>query len=305
MLVYFQLQLKLFVRIFKSSGFPIWATPIFIILLIGLMASLLDRYAVWSAYLIGLVAIQVLFLLNEQRRNDFLQNIYNKKRYYAIRTLENTVVAFPFCCVLIIYKQWLVASILLIAVLLLTLFKTSLIQGRAIPTPFTKKPFEHILGFRNNWLLIALLYSVTLIATYVGNLNLGIFALVVLGLVCTSFYFFVEDEFTLSQYSKKANQFLYAKIKRAIVQSYALLFPAAVALTLRFKTDALWMELLVALFVLLIVAFVICLKYAAYPRTISLPEMTVFALCCVFYPLIIAILPYYYIKAVNNLQSRL
>lgn len=305
MLVYFQLQLKLFIRIFKSNGFPIWVAPIFIILFMGLMASLLDRYAVWSAYLIGLVAIQVLFLLNEQRRNDFLQNLYNKKKYYAIRTLENTVVAFPFCFVLIAYKQWLAGSILLLAVLLFPLLKIALIQGRAIPTPFTKKPFEHILGFRNNWLLIALLYFLTLIATYVGNLNLGIFALVVLGLVCGSFYFFVEDEFTLWQHSKKAKQFLFAKIKRAIIQSYALLFPPAVALTLRFQTEAIWIELLVALFVLLIVAFVICLKYAAYPRTISLPEMTVFALCCVFYPLIIAILPYYYLKAINNLQSRL
>jgi len=45
------------------------------------------------------------------------------------------------------------------------------------------------------------------------------------------------------------------------------------------------------------------MKYAVFPRKMSVTELTIVGLCLAFYPLILAIIPYYYFKAINNLKN--
>jgi hypothetical protein len=47
---------------------------------------------------------------------------------------------------------------------------------------------------------------------------------------------------------------------------------------------------------------VILAKYAAYPREINLPEFTFIAVCVYFPPLLLALLPYFYMKSVKKLS---
>jgi hypothetical protein len=52
-----------------------------------------------------------------------------------------------------------------------------------------------------------------------------------------------------------------------------------------------------------LIPFTISLKYAAYPEKVGISEGIILALCLAFYPLILAIIPYYYFKAIANLKK--
>jgi len=92
------------------------------------------------------------------------------------------------------------------------------------------------------------------------------------------------------------------KIGRGVVQLSALLSPSLVLLAICCTTE-LYKGIIVWQIGITLIPFIISLKYAVFPRKINATEATVIALCLVFYPLIVAVVPYYYFKAINNLKS--
>ena len=47
---------------------------------------------------------------------------------------------------------------------------------------------------------------------------------------------------------------------------------------------------------------VILAKYSAYPNEINIPEGILFALCIYFPPLLIALIPFFYVKSIKKLN---
>jgi len=85
-----------------------------------------------------------------------------------------------------------------------------------IPTPFYKKPFEFIIGFRTAIGMIGFAYFLTIMGISVGNFNLGIFSLLVVFLTSFSFYAQPDSQFYVWIFSHSSATFLLDKIKIGI-----------------------------------------------------------------------------------------
>ena len=93
-----------------------------------------------------------------------------------------------------------------------------------VPTPFYKRPFEFVVGFRKSFFLIFLLYSILTIALVVSNLNLGIFAMMAIYLVLSGYYSSAEPSFFVWIYALTPANFLGYKIRTVVLYSYAIVF---------------------------------------------------------------------------------
>lgn len=300
---YLKLQYKLLTRHFTATGLPLVIAPILLLGACYLVYYLLLQYPVFGSYAILLGNFQLLFLLTEKNRNDFLKNTFNKKDFYTIRLLENVLVTLLSIALLLSQSLWLYAFILgLLAVVFA--FLTFKAFGKSIPTPFAKKPFEFIIGFRRSYLLIIVLYLLATIGFYVTNSNLVLFCVSGIALTCILYYQLPEPVFYLWNSRETPAGFLLRKFRRGLLQ--CLLFVLPLLLTYAFIYSSEWFNALIVLGgILFLIPFAITLKYVAYPREINFPEVSVLILCFSFYPLIVALLPFYYLKALKNLKNYL
>lgn len=81
---YLKLQYKLLTRHFKATGLPIMVAPLLLLGACYLAYYLLLQYPVFGSYALLLSNFQLLFLLTEKNRNDFLKNTFSKKDFYTI-----------------------------------------------------------------------------------------------------------------------------------------------------------------------------------------------------------------------------
>ncbi|WP_158656141.1 hypothetical protein [Sphingobacterium sp. HMA12] len=300
---YLKLQYKLLTRHFKATGLPIAVAPLLLLGVCYLAHYLLLQYPVFGSYTLLLSNFQLLFLLTEKNRNDFLKNTFSTKDFYTIRLLENGLVILPSMLIFLFLGLWLygVALIALAVVFAFLIFKAF---GKSIPTPFTKKPFEFIIGFRRSYLLIFILYILGAIGFYVMNPNLVLFCIAGISLTAVFYYQLPEPIFYLWNSRESPARFLLRKFRRGILQ--CLLFAFPLLLTYAFIFSSEWFNAVIVLGgILFLLPFAITLKYVAYPREINFPEVFALVLCFSFYPLILALLPFYYFKALKNLKNYL
>ena len=300
---YLKLQYNLLTRHFTATGLPLVIAPILLLGASYLVYYLLLQYPVFGSYAILLGNFQLLFLLTEKNRNDFLKNTFNKKDFYTIRLLENVLVTLPSIALLLSQSLWLYAFILgLLAVVFA--FLTFKAFGKSIPTPFTKKPFEFIIGFRRSYLLLLVLYLLAAIGCYVANPNLVLFCAVGIALTCVLYYQLPEPIFYLWNSQDTPTRFLLRKFRRGLLQCFLFVLPLLLIYTVIFSSA--WINAFIVLGgICFLIPFAITLKYVAYPREINFPEGFALVLCFSFYPLIFALLPFYYVKAIKNLRNYL
>ena len=300
---YLKLQYKLLVRHIKATGLPV---PIAYLLLVGLCYLVyyaLFQYPIFGYYALILGNFQLLFLLTEKNRNDFLKNIFSRRDFHKIRLWENALVVIPSFVILLLHNHWPYALFLIVLAVLFA-FLTFKAFGKSIPTPFAKKPFEFIIGFRRSYLLLIVLYLLAAIGFYAANPNLVLFCVACIGLTCVLYYQLPEPIFYLWNDNHTPRGFLMRKFRRGILQCLLVAFPLLLVYVLLFPS-ALFNACIVLGGILFLLPFAITLKYVAYPREINFPEGFALVLCFSFYPLILALLPFYYIKAINNLKNHL
>ncbi|MGB3105847.1 hypothetical protein [Sphingobacterium siyangense] len=300
---YLKLQYRLLARHIKATGLPV---PIAYLLLFGLCYLIyyfLFQYPIFGCYAVILGNFQLLFLLTEKNRNDFLKNTYSKRDFHQIRIVENGLLTLPSSVILFLHSQWPYA-LLLVTLAVVFAFLTVRAFGKSIPTPFAKKPFEFIIGFRRSYLLLLVVYVLAGIGFYVANSNLVLFCVICIALTCVFYYQLPEPIFYLWNHHHTPTVFLMRKFKRGILQCLLLVLPLLLLYVVIFPSD-LFNACIVLGGILLLLPFAITLKYVAYPREINFPEVFALALCFSFYPLILALLPFYYIKAINNLKNHL
>lgn len=301
---YFAIQIKITARKFLDLGVhPILGV---LLILVGFIAfsEYLFHQISFAAYLFAFVSLTFTSALSSQKRNDFLQLCFNEKGYKLVRTIENTLAALPFM-IFLVYKQNLLIAVILLFISLIfswTNFRTNF--NFTLPTPFYKKPFEFIVGFRKTIILLIGACFIEFIALSVNNFNLGIFVMAIVFLIVLTFYTKPENEIFVWNFVVSPAQFLLSKIKIALIFSSLLSLPF-VATLITFYPEKYPIILATWLIGFMLIITIILAKYAAYPSEMNLPEGIVIALGLSFPPLLLLFAPYFYLKAIQKLKPYL
>lgn len=298
---YWALQVRMINRKFKDAGFePLLAVFILVAGFIVFSWYLFSKTSL-AAYIYVLLALSLTGNLSAQRRTEFLKICFGDKALKKIRLTENLLCTLPFIIFLLIKQCFIPAASLLALSTLTALVHFRTPSSVTIWTPFSKKPFEFTTGFRNTFYIILGAYILTGIALWVNNFNLGVFALLLVFAICSGYYTTTENEYYVWIYPVPAKTFLLKKIQTGLLFSAALAFPPAIALAL-FYVEHLGLLLL---FVLCGWAFLIAMivtKYSAYPGEINIPQAVLLALCVLFPPLLLILIPYLFKQSKNRLN---
>lgn len=255
----------------------------------------------FAAYAYAILGLSITSLLSESGRIGFLRQHFTTPEFRKIRGLENTLVIMPFILGLLISHEWLIAFIVLAASLLMSLSSVEGNSNFTIPTPFYRYPFEFVAGFRRNYLVILLAGFVLTMAVLYDNANLGLFALAVVLLLCLSFYLQTETTYLVWIYAMTPFQFLLHKIAIAMMYTTLMSLPFIIVLLIFFTGHAGFVALLLGLGLIYQVAAILG-KYAIFPASINLPQGILMAVAFWFPPLLLILIPYFYIRAIRQLK---
>ncbi len=269
-----------------------------------LLSDYLFEQSTFAKYLVVLVALSLLFNLTHTNRNEFLQCTFGTKKFRQIRVIENIIVSTPFVGLLLYHNAFIEASLLFIASFLIATISIKINRSFTIPTPFYKNPFEFTVGFRKTFYIFPIAYALTFIAIRVNNMNLGIFAMLLVFLVAMSFYAKPENEFYVWIHADNPSDFLFKKLKIASIYTLPLALPIVCSLIVYYPadTDLIILFLFAGLFFLWAV---ILAKYAAYPIEMNIPEAILLVICLYFPPLLLLLIPYLFKKSINKLNRYL
>jgi len=301
---YFRLQYVMTNRRFKDAGLePLLA---YVILTVGfiVLSVYLFRKTAFAEYIYVLSALALIGKLSETRRTEFLNICFGEVKLKKIRAAENLVCSLPFLIFLLYQQLYFTALLLLVLTMVLALvnFRTSI--NFTLWTPFSKRPFEFTAGFRNTFYLFFSAYALTVIAVSVNNFNLGVFAMLLVFATTVSYYTKPENEYYVWAYSANAKEFLFGKIKTAMLFSALLALPAAIVLVIFYPQN---LDML-SLFFLVGWAFLISVivsKYSAYPDEMNITHGILLALCIWFPPMLIILIPILFKKSENRLSRLL
>lgn len=291
-------------RQLKEAGF----NPVLGISLLVIGFSAFSRFLFqkteYAGYIYVFTALSVIVKLSERKRAEFLKISFKDLGWMKIRLAENLIAAVPFV-VFLCYKQlFLFAFLLMILVSLMAITSFRTRFNSTIPTPFSGKPFEFTVGFRNTFYLFLGIYILTFIAIKVDNFNLGVFSMLLVFAFSMSYYAKPEDELFVWIHSLTPKEFLFEKMKPALKYSTLLNLPVIIALGIFYPFDLHF----IGLFLLLGYLFLICMilaKYSVYPNEMNLVEVILIAFCVAFSPLLLIIIPYFYSKSMKSLNHLL
>src|SRR5690606_1791957 len=142
----------------------------------------------------------------------------------------------PSLVILLLHDQWWYVCLLAVLSIVFA-FLSFRTFGRSIPTPFTKQPFEFIIGFRRSYLLLLVLYVLAGIGFYVCNPNLVLFCLACIALICICYYLLPEPIFYLWNDHHTAKGFLMRKFGRGILHCLLLTLLLLLIFVLFFPAD--------------------------------------------------------------------
>lgn len=291
-------------RWFKDAGLnPILAYVVLMFVFLGLSVYLFQKTEI-AEYIYLLFAFTLIGRLSETGRNEFVKICFGSAQMKKIRLIENLMCSIPFLSFLL-YKQLFISAALLlimISILAIVNFRTSL--NFTIWTPFSKRPFEFSTGFRNTFYLFFITYALTIIAVSVENFNLGAFALLLVFATTLSYYTKPENEFYVWTYNINPRQFLFRKIKTAILYSSLIALPIVMMLTFFFDQNMGLILLFVLVGWLFLIAIIV-VKYSAYPDEMNIPQVVLLAICVWFPPVLLILIPYLFRKSENRLSSLL
>lgn len=301
---YFELQYRMSNRRFKDTGFePLFAYLILTVGFVGLSIYLFHKTE-FAEYIYVLFALTLISNLSETRRTEFLKICFGDTKLKKIRATENLICSLPFL-IFLFYKQLFLSALLLFiltTILALVNFRTTL--NFTFWTPFSKSPFEFTTGFRNSFYLHFIAYSLTVISVSVNNFNLGVFAMLLVFATTLTYYTKPENEYYVWTYNVNAREFLFSKIKTALLFSTSLSLPIAIVIATFYPQN---IDIL-SLFFLVGWAFLISVivsKYSVYPNEINIVQGFLLALCIWFPPMLFVLIPYLFKKSENQLSSLL
>jgi hypothetical protein len=256
----------------------------------------------FAGYIFILIALGFVLQLTETKRNTFLKGCFPLRKYHGIRIAENVLVILPFLLFLIYQRSFLSVVVLIPAATFLAFINFSNQFNYTIPTPFYKKPFEFIVGFRSAFFMIFFAYFLTFMSVLVGNFNLGIFSLLLVFFLSASFYANPENIYFVWIYNLSPGKFLVEKIRTAFWFSTTLSLPATMVMGIFFFID-IYILLGFQFLCYIYLATMILAKYSRFPERINLPELAIMAFSLWFPPILLGIIPFFWIKSLKRLKE--
>jgi len=266
-----------------------------------LLSNHLFENTEFAVYVYGLIAISFVSKLSEPKRNDFLKLIYNKDKYRKLRVVENIIYCLPFTLFLVYKNQFAFSSILNLLVIIITIFNFSTNINATIPTPFSKKPFEFTVGFRKTFYVFPIAYFLTYISVSVGNFNLGIFSMLLIGITCFSYYSKIENDYFVWNYNLSPKEFLFEKTKTCLINFSLLNLPITLTLGSVFFNQ---IDILIV-FILLCYVYLstmIFAKYSSFPNEMNMSQGILIGLSLMFPPILLILIPLFYSQSIKKLN---
>ena len=299
---YFLLQFKMLNRKMIDFGLPLLIGYGLLPFVFVLLSNYLFEKTEFANYAYGLFALSFVLKLSEPKRNDFLKSVFNKYNYKKLRILENIIYCLPFTLFLIYKKQFVFSIILNLFVIITTLFNFSTNLNVTIPTPFSKKPFEFTVGFRKTFYVFPIAYFLTYISVSVGNFNLGIFSMLLIGITCFSYYSKTENEYFVWNYNLSSKEFLLEKMKTCLTYFSILSLPIIITLGISFFNQ---IDILIV-FVFLCYAYlttIIFAKYSSFPNEMNMSKVILIGLSFMFPPILLIFIPLFYSQSIKKLNT--
>ncbi len=302
MKAYFLLQFKLLNRQIVHFGLPLIIAYTIVPLLFYFGFNYVYESLKYSVFVLVILAISLVFKLSEVQRNTFLKSIYSYNTYVKIRLIEN-ILSNLLLSIGLIYKYEILACVLL------NVFSCSLVFVKlktkfqfVISTPFYKHPFEFIVGFRNTFFMYPIVYLLVYISITSGNFNIGLFAILLICVICCSYYSKVENKYIVWNYSQTPSQFLKHKINIALLFFTLLCLPIIIFLSIWFfvNFDVLLIFMSACCFFL---AAVVLAKYSLFPNDFGISQVILLTISVGFPPFLIILIPHFYLKSVKQLKS--
>ncbi|SFC32446.1 hypothetical protein SAMN05421780_104259 [Flexibacter flexilis DSM 6793] len=255
----------------------------------------------FAQYIYVFYALVLIGKLSEIRRTEFLKLCFGNVKLKKIRIIENIICSFPFLLFLLYKQFFLLAFILFISTIFLPFVNFRTTFNFVIWTPFSKQPFEFIIGFRNTFYLFFIAYILGIVAVYINNFNLGAFSILLVFLTTLSYYTKPENEYYVWIFNGNSRNFILQKIKISIFFSTLIVLPIIVILLIYYPQNV-GIILLLLLIGWAFLISIIAAKYSAYPDEMNIPQGIFFALCIWFPPILILVIPYLFKKAENRLK---
>lgn len=305
---YFQLLTLRYQRIIRQTGLPLLLFVVFALVVYCFACHAVQKFS-YAPYVLIIIVIFILESANKRDRVENLKILFvDRKKYFQVRTLENVIFIFPILLLATISGiYWTLPIMIAISIFYAVIKSTCLFTSNtAIPTPFGKYPFEMIRYFRIYLLANCIAIFLFGIGIIVSNENLAIFGIALIPFFTINHLENVEPLEVLWNYSMKPSRFLFHKIKRITLQTYVMISPLSAVLVIREYSNQ--VLLLVGSIYLLTFLFIMLyqfMKYSVFPRKIGLFEGIIFALSGLFPPIILGLFPYFYTKAIKNLNEYL
>lgn len=301
---HFRLQAIRLHRMVRSMGLhPLLNYSLFLAMFVGASATLFTRDSRFPiAY--SLIALLLLSMQSKPAYNDWLNQLYSRGDFCRIRLLENLLIAIPFILALVISQHIYFGMGLLLAAALMAINTKRRSWNIVLPTPFYRHPFEFTAGFRFSAILVLSGYYLVYISVYHANIGIGIFVIYSLGVLAALYHSYPEDPQYVWNFSCTAAKFLRYKLLTAWGYTLLLMLPALLALSLAYPNQIARLMGVCALGLAVATAGVLS-KYTTFPHELSLKEGLPFGAALVFPPLLLFVLPYFYLRAHRQLGELL
>lgn len=301
---YFFIQYQRLKRFYSDNGIhPVLGYLVSVILFI-FVSLIVVAYNNYGIYLYGGIAILFTTNLSEFKRNEFLKYCFTPKDYRVIRIIENFILVFPFCLILIYKEHYLIALFLSVICVLMSFINISKISSFTIPTPFHKKTFEFIIGFRKTFIFLIFSYFIAYKAVEVNNFNLTYVSYLSILIIVLTYYNDIEDVFYVWIYNRSAKGFLNEKLWTAAKQMVILCLPVLIVVGLAFPSKIL-IQLAMIVVLLAALIFTVLIKYSAYPNRIDPSTAKILILVFFIPPLLLFLWPILYKDSVEKLKKYL
>jgi hypothetical protein len=301
---YFKLQLTLFNRRFSDAGILPWLGYLLSFAGFGIVCTYLYQKTDFAGYILLLLYMSIISPSGDKKRNDFLLSMYGDIVKRNIRLLENGIAAIPFLWVFAVCGDYLQSIILLFMCFSMGMMTSRTTFNKTLPTPFFKKPDEFTSGFRKTILLLLAAYTLAVIALSVDNFNLGVFTVLLIFMVCMSFYGSPEGEYFIWIHNRNPHEFLKHKLLNACKNTLTLALPVIVLLFSKYPDKVIILAGFCAVGICFL-STVILAKYSVYPSEINVPESLLIGICIFFPPAFLAVIPFFYKKSVTKLNKYL
>src|SRR5690606_8083853 len=171
---FFRLQLNRMHRTIGDWGVNPWLVYLGApLLFVGGSVALFSRTA-YANWLYVVIAVVALLQTCSATRLRFLKQVFDRTTYWRIRLIEHALMILPFVLFLLFKGEgWFGVGLVALALLMLPI-RIGTAGTFVLPTPFSTRPFEFAIGFRNSVGVLLIAVILLIIGVYVGNAYLSL-----------------------------------------------------------------------------------------------------------------------------------